>query len=701
MTTPGVSPADVRRTTARVSAATARTAHREYRAAGYTTIPNWLELFVDDKGQPGKKPKFPGGSWKAAAKIDTALAVRDGFTDIAILLDRVVGLDFDPREGEDEEGVWRRCQEARKLYGLDGAICERSGRGYHLIARAPAGEWKRRIWGAPHLVDEVRCGTEHGHQLLLFVTPSWHPLAKRCYERVGPLVRVEDLPECPVALLEQPAPQAPAPPTDRIAKPPTNGRGDWLTLDIVALFRAEGLYLRAIGDGKHGVKCPWESEHTSGSNGTDTVVFEAGDGSGPGFQCLHAHCEGRDIRDVREYFGALTVDRHCAQPFRPDPARSRTSIGASVPVAPSDYDLALRQQPGTVGASPPHLRGFSDLEILAQPDPEFIVAGLLPQGGLVELVGRWGAGKTFLLLDWAMHVAGGMDWQGRRTRRGPVLYVYAEGAMRTRVAAWRSAHRVEPEVTVGVTFVPGTVNLLDSRTVAAFAADVAAGGYGTPPFALVVLETLSRMTPGGDENSPETAGLVVAACEQLQRLTGATVVLSHHTPWNPDQQRPRGHTKLPDAADAVYLLDNKNGLLTLTCLKMRDGEAPAPTHLKLTPHDSGMVIDAGTGQAAGRDDTDARILEIATSIPGLSTNSLIGSVSGNRSEKLARVAHLVGSGALINTGTDKRPKWHHLPASVPSVPDGSNGSGTVVLRSVPALLSLGERNREPIQTPEP
>jgi hypothetical protein len=345
-----------------------------------------------------------------------------------------------------------------------------------------------------------------------------------------------------------------------------------------------------------------------------------------------------------------------------------------------------------------HLRGFSDLEIMAHADPEYLLAGLLPKGGMVELVGRYGACKTFLLLDWAMHIAAGIEWQGRRTRRGPVLYVYAEGSMRSRVAAWRSAHQVEPDDTVGVTFIPGTVNLLDAAAVAAFAADVLAGKYGATEYVLIIVETLTRMTPGGNENSPETMSLVVAAFAALQRLTGACVTVSHHTPWDMEKQRPRGHTGLPDAADAVFLLENANGALTLTCQKMRDGEAPAPIHLKATPHDGALVIDAGPTPAARHAETDQRIIEVAMAQPGLSTNRLIGSGGRNRSELLGRVHALISSGLLVNTGTEKRPKWRHNPASVPSVPNGSNGSGTTVHSSVPTSLSLGSgtENRYPI-----
>ena len=237
-----------------------------------------------------------------------------------------------------------------------------------------------------------------------------------------------------------------------------------------------------------------------------------------------------------------------------------------------------------------------------------VIAGLLPAGAPGEaqaftyLVGRNGAGKTFLLLDWAMHIAAGMPWQGRAVQRGPVLYVYGEGTMKRRVAAWRAAHRVPDGATVGVTFVPGVVNLLDERDVRAFLAEIQRGDHGPVPV-LVILETFTRMTPGGKENDPETHSHVLASTGLLQRELGAAVVLSGHTPWATDQQRPRGHSMTPDGADAVYLLENPDnaGALRLSPQKNREDEWPLVITLKLTRQDASLVIDAdrAAGAAGG------------------------------------------------------------------------------------------------------
>jgi AAA domain len=287
--------------------------------------------------------------------------------------------------------------------------------------------------------------------------------------------------------------------------------------------------------------------------------------------------------------------------------KHRSYLGRSIQwalnVTAAEYQLRQRRLTAAVEAeaAPPTftLRGYSDAAIHTMPDPVWLIEGLLPAGGLVEVVGRYGAGKTFLFIDWLMHVAGGMPWQGRTVQRGPCLYVYGEGHMKPRVAAWRAAHQVAADTALGVTYAPGTVNLLNDAAVDAFIEQVVSETFGPKPV-VIALDTLSRMAPG-DENSPEHGALVVAACERIQRATGAAVIIGHHTPWDLDRQRPKGSSKVPDCADAVFLLENTDGALKLTCQKMRDAETASVLHLKLTPVPPALVVDAGTAPATPLD----------------------------------------------------------------------------------------------------
>lgn len=67
----------------------------------------------------------------------------------------------------------------------------------------------------------------------------------------------------------------------------------------------------------------------------------------------------------------------------------------------------------------------------------YMVKGWLDRNCLSMVYGPSNAGKTFVALDLAMHVAAGLPWRGLRVNGGPVLYIATEGGagIRNRLAA--------------------------------------------------------------------------------------------------------------------------------------------------------------------------------------------------------------------------------------------------------------------------
>jgi P4 family phage/plasmid primase-like protien len=83
-------------------------------------------------------------------------------------------------------------------------------------------------------------------------------------------------------------------------------------LDILGALRARGLYRRELGRGKHAITCPWHDEHSGDSGISETCVFERSAGEPWGFDCKHAHCSARTIRDLIRFLGLSTRNGHLA-----------------------------------------------------------------------------------------------------------------------------------------------------------------------------------------------------------------------------------------------------------------------------------------------------------------------------------------------------------------------------------------------------
>jgi hypothetical protein len=188
------------------------------------------------------------------------------------------------------------------------------------------------------------------------------------------------------------------------------------------------------------------------------------------------------------------------------------------------------------------------------PPMQWLVRGVLPAEGLAALYGASGSGKSFLILDIAVAIAGGSyEWFDRRVTQCPVIYACLEGeaGMGKRVKAW--SHHHQKTIPDSLKFITQPFDLL-SNDVGEFAkAVLAAGSNG----GLTILDTLNRAAPGADENSSVDMGNIISAAKNLQNLIGGLVLLIHHTGKDVSKGL-RGHSSLYAALDAAIEVITSN-----------------------------------------------------------------------------------------------------------------------------------------------
>lgn len=205
-------------------------------------------------------------------------------------------------------------------------------------------------------------------------------------------------------------------------------------------------------------------------------------------------------------------------------------------------------------------------DVQPQLDRPYVVKGWLDKGGVSVLYGPSNAGKSFLGIDIAHHVSKGMTWGGRRTIKGRVLYVAAEGggSFANRIAALD-----QPEFW---TFV-APMTLTGRDGMAGPLAEVVQHLAATAgePFSLIIFDTLARVMGGLDENTAPDIAQLVAGLDLIRRATGAHVMLIHHT--GKDAARgARGHSSLRAAIDTeIELTRDEVGQITAEVTKQRDG----------------------------------------------------------------------------------------------------------------------------------
>ena len=241
-----------------------------------------------------------------------------------------------------------------------------------------------------------------------------------------------------------------------------------------------------------------------------------------------------------------------------------------IKVVPSDGSAS--PSPQAKGPAPLPVLRFEDIQPVL--DTADFVQGLLIEAAAAVVYGESNAGKTFWATDLSLHVAAGMDWNGRRVEQGGVVYCVLEGGsgFRNRVSAWKRDRGMEDAV-IPFASIPSKLDLLypEADTPRLIAAIKAEGERMGCPIKLVVVDTLARAFAGGNENASEDMGMLVHNMDLIREETGACVLFIHHS--GKDQAKgARGHSSLRAAIDTEIEVKAEVGteLKTATVVKQRE-----------------------------------------------------------------------------------------------------------------------------------
>lgn len=261
-------------------------------------------------------------------------------------------------------------------------------------------------------------------------------------------------------------------------------------------------------------------------------------------------------------------------------ARARAVGGSADFAAAPEADSARRR-----------LRALTVDELMQTPAPAWLVRGVLPQRSIALVWGASQSGKTFAVLDLAIAVARGERWNDRRTNAGGVVYVAGEGHLKHRMAAAMQHRQLGAADFARFRVVASSVNLLDPvADLEPLLAELRAARETLGGVALVVLDTLNAMMPGGDENASDDMGRMIAAAREIATATEGTVLYVHHC-GKEEVRGARGHSSLRAAVDTELVVRDAETHRTLTVEKQRDGEAGEVFAFKLRPVDLGPSED--------------------------------------------------------------------------------------------------------------
>lgn len=229
-------------------------------------------------------------------------------------------------------------------------------------------------------------------------------------------------------------------------------------------------------------------------------------------------------------------------------------------------------EPAAPGASvkPPKKRRFEfqqAAEYLNRASVSWLVKRVLPKAEIGAMFGESGSGKSFLILDMAMAVAGGTPWMGHEVAQGAVAYVCAEGAggFTVRLKAYAD-HYLTDLATLPIHVLGDAPSLLAADDVRDLIASLKALG----PLQMVIIDTLAQVTAGGNENSGEDMGQALGHCKKISKAINSLVMLVAHSGKNAERGL-RGWSGIKGALDVEILVERSDKYHSATITKMKDG----------------------------------------------------------------------------------------------------------------------------------
>ena len=241
--------------------------------------------------------------------------------------------------------------------------------------------------------------------------------------------------------------------------------------------------------------------------------------------------------------------------------------------------------------------------ISGPPKSSYLIKNVIPAKGLGQVFGSSNVGKSFLLIDMAMHLASGREWRGFKTKKICVLYIAAEGlsGLAGRMKAWTQRYGIVPDL---LFIRPYSVQLTVTGAAAALAEKI----QGLPQVPeLIILDTLAANFGPGNENDAEDMAI---AMEGLRSLAGEWFALCAHHSGHADKTRSRGHSSLYAALDMEIQVNRPDplGPIEVTHTKCRDMQRMDPLFFNLETEslpwadEDGEPINSAVLVPAGRPD---------------------------------------------------------------------------------------------------
>lgn len=258
-------------------------------------------------------------------------------------------------------------------------------------------------------------------------------------------------------------------------------------------------------------------------------------------------------------------------------------FGGTLPPGASLTPIVQGSPAPAVAQSPTNPIKFNHIkDILARKSRTSWLPGLkdiLERLVLALLVAQRNTFKSFIALEWAM--------RGAVAGCGVVVLSGEGGGLDRRIDAWMRTHGAGVDIgTLKFVALEKPVNLNDAQVLTFVTERIRELGW---PLDLFVVDTLSKFTPGLEENdNTENAKFLTMLSDAIRYQFDATVLLVAHA-GHDNPGRPRGASTLMANPDAEYVVERREMFVKVTRERLKDSPSLPPLAYQGKPVDLGRV----------------------------------------------------------------------------------------------------------------
>jgi hypothetical protein len=255
---------------------------------------------------------------------------------------------------------------------------------------------------------------------------------------------------------------------------------------------------------------------------------------------------------------------------------------------------------------------------------KWIVEKILPEEGIGIIAGLPEAGKSWLLLDLALEGARGGNWLNKfPTRQGTVLYIDEESpdnGLRERLSLLRKAKHFNGN---------GAFKLINQKGVSLAEENMPAlrSLFDSVWPKLVIIDTLSSVNAGVEENSAAEMSMTFSRLRELSRNFGCLILVADHERKpnqfsSPASQRIRGSNAKLAAVDVALAVSRKGNSMRIEVSKSKWASKTPPFHVELKDLNGGTQ-PVWAEQSVDQTNSKPRVMQLHVNVDAMAEKHVL------------------------------------------------------------------------------